>query len=252
MMRLLLLCLAATTASACARAEPACRKAEHDGARYAVCVFAPGADIRLFLDDAAGAPYGEFDALKAALEARGETLRFAMNAGMYTEARRPVGLYVEAGETRRGINRADCAGNFCLKPNGVFWIDAEGAAHVATTDAFSEAAAGESARYATQSGPMLVIDGALHPRFSAASESRKYRNGVGVREDGAVVFVLTDEPVTFHAFATLFRDGLGARNALYLDGSISRLYAPELDRDDAGEAMGPIVAVVAPPEKGRP
>ncbi|MBY0423906.1 MAG: hypothetical protein K2Q06_16495, partial [Parvularculaceae bacterium] len=98
-------------APSCARAEPACRSIEREGARYAVCAFAAGADVRLFLDDAAGAPLAEFDAVKQAVEAQGARLVFAMNAGMYTEERRPVGLYIEDGAMKRAVNRADCAGN---------------------------------------------------------------------------------------------------------------------------------------------
>jgi len=95
---------------------------------------------------------------------------------------------------------------------------------------------------------MLVIDGALHPRFLVDATSRKRLNGVGVKEDGSVVFVLSDTPVTFHVFASYFRDDLKTPNALYLDGAISRLYAPELSRADAGVAMGPIVGVVGKAE----
>ena len=48
----------------------------------------------------------------------------------------------------------------------------------------------------------------------------------------------------FHDFATLFRDRLGCRNALFLDGSISSLYAPGLRRHDREAVMGTIIAVV--------
>lgn len=101
-------------------------------------------------------------------------------------------------------------------------------------------------RFATQSGPMLVIGGEIHPRFLKDSDSLKRRNGVGVTEEGEAVFVLADTPVRFYDFAAFFRDELKTPNALYLDGTISRLYAPELERNDPGEVMGPIVGVVAP------
>ena len=92
---------------------------------------------------------------------------------------------------------------------------------------------------------MLVIGGALHPEFLAGSTSPKIRNGVGVRADGGVAwFVLADTAVTFDRFARFFRDGLGARDALYFDGSISRLYAPELGRSGVGFAIGPMVGLV--------
>ena len=49
------------------------------------------------------------------------------------------------------------------------------------------------ARFATQSGPMLVIDGALHPAFIVNSNDRKPRNGVGVLSPQEVHFVITEE-----------------------------------------------------------
>jgi prepilin-type processing-associated H-X9-DG protein len=99
-------------------------------------------------------------------------------------------------------------------------------------------------RYASQSGPMVVIDGALHPRFSPTSDSLHYRNGVGVTEDGHAHFVISNEVVNFHSFARFFRDVLNTPNALFFDGSVSRLYAPMLERHDAGFPMGPMIGVV--------
>jgi len=229
-------------------AKAACREEANADARFAVCEFDPSNDeIRLFLADAAGAPYGDFDSLVAALDAKGETLRFAMNAGMYLKDRSPVGLYVENRLEMTRLSTRDGPGNFHLKPNGVFWIadNKEGlvSAIVSTTEEFKGGA--HFVREATQSGPMLVIDGALHPRFLADATSKKRRNGVGVRDDGSVVFAISDAPVTFHEFATYFRDELDCPNALYLDGTISRLYAPEIDRNDPGLPMGPIVGVVS-------
>ena len=98
--------------------------------------------------------------------------------------------------------------------------------------------------YATQSGPMLVIDGALHPKIEASGTSEKIRNGVGVRDGHIVIFAISDEPVTFYQFATLFRDRLHCPNALFLDGSVSSLYAPDVGRDDTLLPLGPIVGVV--------
>ncbi len=231
-------------------AEAACRTESADDARYVVCAFDPKTDdVRLFLNDASGAPFSEFDALERTLKEKGQTLAFAMNAGMYRKDRSPVGLYIEREKQLRKLSTKDGPGNFHLKPNGVFWIDS-GGAHVAATDEFASAQplpqAGEAGNplYATQSGPMLVIDGELHPKFLKESDSRKRRNGVGVRADGTVVFVITDSAVNFFDFARYFRDVLDCRNALYLDGTISRLYAPDLERNDAGAAMGPIVGVV--------
>jgi uncharacterized protein YigE (DUF2233 family) len=218
---------------------------------FVVCEVDPRKDdVRLFLNDAAGAPFGHFEPLGAALAEKGERLVFAMNAGMYHKDRTPVGLYVERGDKKKKLSTKDGPGNFHLKPNGVFWISTEGdrrVAHVTDTETF-KVFPKDRIDYATQSGSMLVIDGAVHPKFLPDSTSRKRRNGVGVREDGSLVFVIADTPVTFHEFAGYFRDALKTQNALYLDGAISRLYAPDLGRNDPGRAMGPIVGVVVKAE----
>ncbi|MEQ1929694.1 MAG: phosphodiester glycosidase family protein [Parvularculaceae bacterium] len=232
---------------AAARAAPHCAETTVRETPYVVCRFDPKADdIRLFHAGPDGEPYRHFGRLNEALHAHGERLLFAMNAGMFQANRAPVGLYVEGGVTRRPINNRDCDGNFCLKPNGVFWLSARGgaiSAHVAATEAYLDKA--KDVRDATQSGPMLVIDGALHPKFNKDSTSVYRRNGVGVTAEGEIIFAISDAPVTFHAFATLFRDDLKVSNALYLDGAISRLYSTELGRNEPGAALGPIVGVVA-------
>ena len=97
---------------------------------------------------------------------------------------------------------------------------------------------------ATQSGPMLVINGRLHPRFDRRSTSLKARNGVGVRADGKVIIVLSQGEVSFDAFARLFRDGLNCPNALFLDGgSAASLYAPSLNSHGNIVSLGPMLAV---------
>lgn len=220
----------------------ACAPESFEGADYIVCrVDLRHDDLRLFHSDADGAPYGGFGALRRALAARGLDLVFAMNAGMFHADLEPVGLYIEDGATRTRLSTAEGPGNFHMMPNGVFLV-AGGEARVMTTAAF--AAAGLEPQFATQSGPMLVIDGALHPRFIPGSEFREYRNGVGVVDPHTVVFAISETRVNFHDFARLFRDGLGAPDALYLDGSISSLYAPDVDRADWFHSLGPVAGVV--------
>jgi uncharacterized protein YigE (DUF2233 family) len=154
-----------------------------------------------------------------------------------------VGHYLEPSGEVRGVITSDGPGNFGLLPNGVFCIG-DGWAQVYESRAY--AADRPECRFATQSGPMLVIDGELHPRFIDGGSSRYVRNGVGVTADGTVVAVISDGPVNFHTFGRFFRDGLGTPNALYFDGNISRLYAPELGRNDLGLPMGPILGAVVP------
>ena len=216
-----------------------CRDVMFDGQSYTTCDVAPGEDVRLFLRDDE-LPYASFAAVDVALEAKGKQLAFAMNAGMFHPDLAPVGLYIENGVQRARLITSDGPGNFGLLPNGVFCVG-EGFA-VIESRAFAETR--PACRYASQSGPMLVIEGALHPRFSAGSDSLYYRNGVGVTQEGHAHFVISNEVVNFHSFARFFRDVLGTPNALFFDGSISRLYAPMLERHEAGVPMGPMIGVV--------
>ncbi|WP_210255784.1 phosphodiester glycosidase family protein [Rhizobium sp. SG570] len=233
--------LAVLVCATAASAGEACRKVEHLGDGYTVCTFDPATDdIQLFQNDRSGKPYGSFRALENDLRQDRVYVRFAMNGGMYLDDQSPVGLFVENGRELKRINTNKGWGNFHLLPNGVFYL-LPGRAGVMESKAF--ATSGIKPFYATQSGPMLVIDGKLHPSFLADSTSFKTRNGVGVTGDGKVVFAISDGPVRFHDFATLFRDDLGCANALFLDGSISSLYIPEWQRRDGLFPLGPIIAV---------
>lgn len=222
-----------------------CQRVSHDGQGYVVCTLDAAAepDLRLWLDDASGRVYGDFSRLMADLP-KGEALLFAMNAGMFHPDYRPVGLFVADGRRLGSVVTAGGGGNFGLLPNGVFCTGGKRPFAVIESRAFAEAP--PECRLATQSGPMLVIAGQLHPRFLVDASSRYIRNGVGVSEDGQTAwFAISDRPVTFHQFGRLFRDGLGARDALYFDGSLSRLHAPEVGRADRGRRLGPIIGLVA-------
>ncbi|MGR3371945.1 MAG: phosphodiester glycosidase family protein [Pseudooceanicola nanhaiensis] len=225
-----------------------CREQSHAGNAYVVCEVDPAADdLRLFLYDDEGAPLGHFDAIDAALRDEGKALAFAMNAGMYHEDRAPVGHYVEEGREVMRVIPNPGPGNFGMLPNGVFCFG-DGRARVIETLRFREEAEG-TCRFATQSGPMLVIDGELHPRFLPDSTWRYLRNGVGTTDNGdRAVFVISRNAVTFHEFGSFFRDALGLNQALYFDGNVSRLHAPALGRTDGGRQMGPVVGVAVPAE----
>ena len=176
-------------------------------------------------DPATGQPFASIHSLRRWGASRDLELLFAANAGIYDAHGEPLGLYVENGKALKPLNTAHgdpAAGNFSLLPNGVFSIDANGRATVQTTADF--AAAHEQPRLATQSGPMLVIDGKINPLFDAASDSTKWRSGVCARKPDEAMFAVSAAPVNFHTFAQLFRDKLGCRNALYLDGTLSQVY----------------------------
>ncbi len=244
-MRLAAYCLAlvllAPAAWAAEAFTPGCKRVVHSQATYDICGFDPGkARIALHNRDASGKPYGYFDPLFRDLVSGGELPVFAMNGGMYQQDLTPVGLYVENGVEGKPVSERDGWGNFHLKPNGVFFLK-NGKAGVERTDVFVRRQ--ERMDFATQSGPMLVIDGKLHPRFVADSDSMKIRNGVGVDRKGRVWFVVSEDRVRFYDFATLFRDELHCQNALFLDGTISSLYAPEIGRFDRFFPMGPIISV---------
>jgi uncharacterized protein YigE (DUF2233 family) len=222
-------------------AQAACRNLEFETLPYTVCEVTAGQDLRLFHADANGAVLGSFARVDEALKAEGKRLVFAMNAGMYHADRAPVGLLVTEGVERSRLVTREGPGNFGLLPNGVFCIR-QGRFAVVESRAFK--ARPPACRFANQSGPMLVIDGALHPRFLPGSDSRFIRNGVGVSADGQTAYLaISGRAVNFTEFARLFRDALGTPNALYFDGKISRLYAPELLRNDFGFQMGPMIGL---------
>jgi uncharacterized protein YigE (DUF2233 family) len=219
-----------------------CRTLTFEEMDYTICSF----DLRktkltLYNLDDRGQPYGSFAALAGDLARKGKTLAFAMNAGMYDEGLKPIGLYIEGGKQVTKLNRRNGPGNFHLKPNGVFFIDGDNA-RILETEAYLRSR--PTPELATQSGPMLVINGAIHPRLSPDGQSLKRRNGVGVTDDHTAVFAISEDGVNFYSFARLFRDALGCKNALFFDGTVSSLYSPELGRSDGLFPLGPIIAAV--------
>lgn len=191
------------------------------------------AEVRLYWKDNEGKAIRGLRALEQHVKREGETLLFATNAGIYSKDFTPAGLHIEHGEEVHRINLREGGGNFHLMPNGVFYVDDTGA-HVVESNAYQKAAPAPTV--ATQSGPLLVSGGMLHPEFREDSNSVYVRSGVGVRTSTEVVFVLSQAPVNFHTFASVFRDALECEDALYLDGQISRFYMPGT-LEEAGPAL---------------
>jgi len=214
---------------------------EFAGKQFTVCrVNVRKEHLQLFHRDDTGQPFKRFDRLATWVEARGQKLTFAMNAGMYHGDFSAVGLFVSDGKEVVPLNTTNGDGNFFLKPNGVFAITKTGAQVIESSE---YPKLRERVELATQSGPLLVRSGKLHPAFNTNSASRFFRNGVGVPSPDIALFVISEAPVNFYEFATLFRDKLGCPDALFLDGTISSLHAPQLKRSDSKMDLGPIIAV---------
>jgi uncharacterized protein YigE (DUF2233 family) len=232
---LLLLLAGCADGSAQAPAQPSpCREQRFEGSGFIVCTPASAAKLKLFAAGPQEAPKRAFRDLGIP-ESK---VAFAMNAGMYDEAGRPIGLAIVDGKQVRKIALRAGGGNFGMKPNGVFLVRRDGRAEIVTSETFGPAA---DIRFATQSGPMLVIDGKLHPAFKPNGDSIYIRNAVGIAPGGKPVFVISTDPVSFGRMARFFRDGLKARDALYFDGSVSSLWDPGNGRQDVVTELGPII-----------
>ncbi|WP_337190748.1 phosphodiester glycosidase family protein [Qipengyuania oceanensis] len=204
------------------------------------CVAEPGKHvISTALGPKGGAPYRSLKAYAGAVEAG--SVAFAVNAGMFDKEGKPIGYFVQGGDRLKELNRADGSGNFHMKPNGVFY-GSSGNWHVKTSEDFFSSVRDRPA-FGTQSGPMLVIGGKLHPEFQDDGPSKAIRNGVGVDAQGRAHFVISEAPVSFGKFARFYRDELKVANALYLDGSVSALWDPAKNRIDGGAPIGPMLVV---------
>ena len=193
--------------------------------------------IQFYWKDENGQLYRSLGELKQSLHAKGKKLVFATNGGMYQTDNSPLGLYIENGKVLKQLNTKDATGNFYLKPNGVFYITNDNKASICTTEAFES---NSKIKYATQSGPMLVIDGKLHSAFQKNSTNLNIRNGVGVLPDGKIMFVMSRKGINFYEFATYFQNA-GCKYALYLDGFVSRTYLPEKNWTQTDGDFGVII-----------
>ena len=198
--------------------------------------------LALFWRDEQGKPFQTFQNLKRKLAKQNKKLVFAMNGGIFQQDLKPLGLYVENGELKYRINRRQNAyGNFYIQPNGVFHIAKDGRASITQTQFFFM---NDTVDFATQSGPLLVIDGQINPELTQGSSSLRIRNGVCILEDGSVLFAMSKYFINFYDFAQYFKQQ-ACVNALYLDGSSSRMYLPASGIEMDGR-FGPIIAEIKP------
>jgi uncharacterized protein YigE (DUF2233 family) len=199
-------------------------------------------DLQLYWKDDSLKIFRSILNLKTWLDKKHKTLVFAMNGGMYKQDNSPQGLFIQENKTLAPLNTSSGNGNFHLKPNGVFYITMNKQAVVCKTTDFNN---NEKIRFATQSGPMLVIDGEIHSAFKQGSNNLNIRNGVGILPDNKVIFAMSKEEINFYDFASYFKS-LGCKNALYLDGFVSRTYLPGKNWMQTDGNFGVIIGVTTP------
>jgi uncharacterized protein YigE (DUF2233 family) len=193
--------------------------------------------LKLFWKNSRGQVFSSLKNVERHVNSNGLQLLAAMNAGIFDTSQRPLGLHVERGQVLHDLKtRRRAYGNFYLQPNGVFYLDAKGA-HILETLAFERGR--PRALEATQSGPLLVQSGRIHSAFQAGSANRLPRNAIGVQNAQIVHLVISEDWVNFDDLARFMRDTLRCADALYLDGSISKLRIPGV-RDEDGQFAGMI------------
>ncbi len=198
-------------------------------------------NLKFYWKDSKGENYQNFENLKTELKENGKELVFAMNGGMYKQDLSPLGLYVEGGIVKTKLNTVkEAYGNFYLQPNGVFLITASNKPIICTTENYNPKL--YKVKYATQSGPMLIIDGSIHPKFNKDSQNVNIRNGVGILPNGELLFAMSKEKVNLYTFADYFKSK-DCKNALYLDGFVSKTYLPSKDWEQLDGTFGVIIAV---------
>jgi uncharacterized protein YigE (DUF2233 family) len=199
--------------------------------------------LKLFCTDDQKVPFRDVQTLRAYLQNQQKTLIFAMNAGMYTPENLPKGLYIENSQTLFPLDTAEKGfGNFYLQPNGVFAFD-DTSAVILDTKSFQNVLH-KPYHFATQSGPLLVVNNQINPVFTATSNSLFIRNGVGISADETLIFAISNQPINFHLFAAFFKEKLQCPNALFLDGAISKMYLPDINRLELNGNLGPFIVLL--------
>ena len=219
---------------------------ETDEIFTSLTVDAQTANIEFYWKDNNGENLKSIGNLKKFAANNGKRLRFAMNGGMYQEGGKPLGVFIQDGKIVTPLNLRRAEGNFYLQPNGVFYLTNEKQAFVVTTADFQKElerdADRQSIGFATQSGPMLVIEGQINSEFKIGSSNLYIRNGVCILENGRVIFAISRRRINFYDFAAYFKNA-GCRNALYLDGFVSRMYTPESNITETDGDFGVIIGI---------
>lgn len=149
-----------------------------------------------------------------------------INACISNENGLPIGFFRDSSKTILPVNLADGEGNFYLKPNGALLLNSSEPIICVSEEILVH----KDAIFGIQSGPMLVIKGAIHSKFSAGSASKYIRCGVGIskKSNGAnlLVFAISNAPVTLYEFADYFLSSLGCSDALVLGSQGCSMYIP--------------------------
>lgn len=218
-----------------------CKKGEQINPDFVVYpVNTENEKIDFFWKNNQNQPFRSIQNLKKYITAGNRNLRFAMNGGMFVDNNIPKGLYIENGKILNPIDTLSGTGNFYLPPNGIFYITKSGKSAVVSTENFK---INSHIKWATQSGPMLIINGKINPVFQEKSNNLNIRNGVGILRNGHPVFVMSKKKINFYNFASFF-ESLGCKNALYLDGYVSRAYFPKENWIQEDGDFGVIIGVL--------
>lgn len=159
--------------------------------------------IKMYWKDSSGIPFMTFDRLLKI----NERIVFITGTG---KSLVPLGLYIENGKLLHPMRKImNYKVNLNIKPDGVFYITGTGA----YINVLREQQSYKNAKWAIQSGPMLLIDGKINPGLP--NRTKTLRNGVGIKKDGMVYFACIEAGMK--DFAEHFLRA-GCTNALYLDG----------------------------------
>ena len=220
----------------------ACVQEVFEESRFYICSPHQGR-IEIRTADSDGLPYRSFAALEASLGQRSEQVQFAMNGGMFDKEGHAIGLSIEDGRELHPINVRNGPRQF---PPQAQWGVPRPPRRPRRSRREHRLRALPRRRLRDAIGADAVIDGEIHPTFEVDGPSRYERNGVGIDPKGQPVFAISQEGVSFGKFGRLFRDRLGARNALYLDGSVSSLWNPVAGRRDRSAPIGPMIVAFKP------